>query len=584
MVTCGNKLGGKVDEVKRFTENRLVVRVFWAAIVAVGASALILSASFQGVPQKIFRFIEPITGEIPADSDIAGWASFDKDSYMIGELVRYRIHLVWRNNVISPDLEIFGNSIALLPLSRRDVMVNKRDITDGTSEYVLEYVLQAVDVVPSSSYEFPSPVVYYTNKEPDAGEFQSFTIQSPLVHIGGYYPGNVSKIPLLDIKGEINDPEELRQMLILLTGGFIFLLALILVKHFGQKRSVDKLSEPERLWREFHGLDQGNIDNRICLLYCEQIFTRLLDYKLGISPMMFWSGKDPEDDVFWKNVCERIRALLIHSYLRDDPDDKDVETMTAFLNEIFALLVEEEQLHREAEPSLLNRLKQQPYVIITSSTLVAISLILFTTAAFPSLWISADIARYNQSVRAINNEFSLHSGYEQLTVIADQVKDERVKAAAFYNAGTLVTNPRLSRIDPARHEALLQVMFQEQKIFLDALLHAIDIDDEFELITILTDTARRLTQGEIAMKSAIRISPDDVDIQRNFELLVKRRKAYADTIKRLLEEEDAVGMGEVMSQALIDIEAMMEMEMPDEYSEMEKKGKDDKSYFIMERF
>ena len=93
-----------------------------------------------------------------------------------------------------------------------------------------------------------------------------------------------------------------------------------------------------------------------------------------------------------------------------------------------------------------------------------------------------------------------------------------------------------------------------------------------------------MTQGEAALKAAVRITPDDTMIRRNLELIHKRRGAYADTIKELLQEgEDASGMGELLRQSLMNLEDFMQMEMPDEYAELEE-GKDDKDYFILEGF
>ncbi len=130
----------------------------------------------------------------------------------------------------------------------------------------------------------------------------------------------------------------------------------------------------------------------------------------------------------------------------------------------------------------------------------------------------------------------------------------------------------------------MAVMFQEQRVFMDALLHSLDMEDPFLLVAIIRDSIRFLTQGETALKSAIRITPDDAEIGRNLELVQKRRKAYAETILELLQEgEENSGMGELQRQSLMDLEQFMQMEMPEEFAELEE-GKDDKDYFILEGF
>lgn len=116
---------------------------------------------------------------------------------------------------------------------------------------------------------------------------------------------------------------------------------------------------------------------------------------------------------------------------------------------------------------------------------------------------------------------SIEDKYEAITEFADAATATRVKAAALYNAGTFSATPELVGQDIYQQEALLEVMFQEQRVFLDALLHSLAMEDPFLLLAMIRDGIRFMTLGETALKSAVRIDPADMDIRRNLELIQK---------------------------------------------------------------
>ena len=565
-------------------QNRPVVYTILVTIIIILASALLGYASMQGWPMQLFPFSDTSPEELPSGANIAGWASLDRDSYLTGDIARYHIRVLWRENLVNPDLETFKNSIGFFPFNRREILDAERTLANDIGEYTLEYVLQAVDVEPSTRLLLPPPTVYYTDSQSGDGTLQSFRISPPSASIGSYYPEDVSEISLLELKGKILVPEALKQGLMFILGSLLMLAGLFLIWKFGSRRTQTQLSEPEQLWRKFHALDRKNMDNRSYLLACEKIFTGLFQYKTHISPMVFWSDMGLDEGT-WKDNCLTARNIFSRNYLLESPQVDDVEKINQLLDSIFSRIVEEQRLQREQEPSFKARLLQQPRVLSTAGVALTFASVMFVLAARPSLLLSPDVARYNEAYQLIEDRSTIDKGYGLMSEILEQIEDERIKSAALYNIGTLATQPVILNQNPDQHLALLKVMFQEEQIFVEPLLHSLGLNAEVEILALFTDTAHALNQGEAALKAAIRLSPDDGNAKRNLEMLGKRRRALAETIQELLTvpEEEGAGEGELQRQTLVDLEVLMEMEMPDEYAELEE-GKDNKDYFIMEGF
>jgi len=572
-----------VTEIKRLIKNRFVIGTIATSFVLVFISLLVILLSILGKPERLFPFAEISPASLGDSEVIKGWADFDKNSYQIGELASLRIRLLWRSDQVNPDIEMFKNGIGFFPFSRREIIEQQTLIENSVNEYLLEFILQTVDVVPASSYQLAPPTVYFTTADDSNGELHAYRINAPQVHIGDYFPPNVSKIPLLDFKGEIDDPVRLRQGILVLIGSLILILAIYMAWQFGRVRTNESLSEPERLWREFHALIYDPNEIRDYLLRCEWIFTHLLMARLQMSPVTFWLGREPDDDI-WKDTVNKARDIFSQNYLVDEPDQSAVEEINTLLDHLFSQLIEEERLKMEKVPSFTARLIQQPTVLCICATLILFASLVFVTAAQPMVWRSNDIVVYNNTIKLLRSDEMVEKKYEQISNLVEQVTDDKIKAAALYNAGTFSATPELIGQDIYQQEALLEVMFQEQRVFLDALLHSLSMEDPFLLVAMIRDSIRFLTQGVAALKAAVRILPDDEAIRRNLELVQKRRNAYAETIQELLREgEEAEGMGELQRQTLMDLEQFMQMEMPDEYAELEE-GKDDKDYFILEGF
>ena len=562
--------------------NRVLVSVALSALAVILLSIFIILASVEGTGFGVSGFEEAVSPDLPGQADIAGWASFDKDSYLPGETARYRIRVLWRKDIVVPDLETFQSSISFFPFDHKAIVVNQRRMSGGIREYVADYLLQPVNVDTTESYLLPTATLYYTFTRHENAGLQLLRINPPQLHVGELYPPDISGIPLIETKGEIRDPVLLRQSLITLCGIVLLVLALFLLWRFGRRRPLSTLSTAEQLWQRFHALRPDASDKRQYVLDCERIFTRTLHEGAGISAAVFWSGHGANESD-WQDVTRNARSLFGQSYQPGLPTDADISRASMLVTGILEPLVSEAEMRRQQQPSLSMRLRKQPAILATSISLGIFASVLFTLAALPSSWVSTDVLRYNMATRMLLTDETLEQGFNGFSALAKDAEDESVKAASFYNHGVLLTDPRWSGQAPQQQQDLLDAIFLPG-ITLDQLLHSLELDAEFELLTILTDSARRYVQAEAAMKAAVRLSPDDADIKRNLEILGKIRRALGNTLAQIVREgEKSTGLTEMRQQTIIDLKTLMEIELPEDFAKHDD-GKDDTNYFILERF
>jgi len=437
----------------------------------------------------------------------------------------------------------------------------------------VEYVLQGVSLEPHSTYQLNPLVIFYSSKRTAGDQLQSLRIQPPPIHISGYYPRDVSRIPLQGLKGEIRDPTRVRQALMGVSGGLILTLAVLLLWRSGRKRRQVELSEPERLWQDFHELNRASLDNRAYLLSCEKIFTHLLQSGSQVSPVRFWSGTEPEDTI-WRDAAAQAHVLFSQIYRPLMPTDEDAERTTALLDEIFSSMVMEKRLQREKQPSVFSRLLQQPDVLAKSGIFAAFAALMLTLAAQPALWFSPGLARYNEAVRLVKDETTRMEGTFELSDLA------------LYNSATITANLGLSTETEAPQEELPAALFQENHSLV-MMFHELNEGQRLEILEMLARRAESLRQAEVDLKTAVRANPYDQDIRRNLELVIKHRKAVVDALTEFfayrdgqVELREGFEVSDDLLEAFIDL--MKEMETPEEYAE--DAGKDDRGYHILERF
>ena len=246
-------------------------------------------------------------------------------------------------------------------------------------------------------------------------------------------------------------------------------------------------------------------------------------------------------------------------------------------------VVEEERLRFELHDGVVERLRGQPRVLAGSAALLLGGIVAVVLAAAPSLWVPADISRFNAAVALLDREGDLQPVVDAFIAVADEARDERIKSASLYNAGTLLVDPSLSRLSRERFGSFIAAVFSTD-ITMDRLMHDMEFDSELELVNLFTEQTRRYVQAEQLLKAAIRAGPVDADMGRNLELLGKTRRAIARSLAQLARlGDDAPGAQQMLSQTVVDLRLLMEAELPDDYAKFDE-GKDDRSYFIMEKF
>ena len=245
--------------------------------------------------------------------------------------------------------------------------------------------------------------------------------------------------------------------------------------------------------------------------------------------------------------------------------------------------VEADRLRREEAAGILARLRGQPAVLGAGTALGAAGIAALVLAAMPAAWLAADVRAYNDAVAVLEDEGDAAAALDAFLLVADRAADERVRAAALYNAGTLLPDVRLTRLSRDQYDAFRTAIFLPG-ITLARIMHDLELDTEFELVTLLTELTRRHVQAEDALKGAVRLRPGDADVSRNLEIVAKLRRAIARTLAALVSEADpGDGEGQMLGQTVIDLQMLMETELPDDLAR-EDEGKDDRAYFIMERF
>ena len=571
-------------QLKRLLNNRIITGSIIAALLLLICACWLVYASLSLSPRSLFPYTQSIaTTTLAEGQNIGGTAVFDKDSYLIGDLATYRISLYWRDAVITPDLEAFRNGIGFFPFNRVSVTEADAVHPGGIHEVSLEYQLQAVDVETTRSYQLAPPTVYYTVVGNTDMQLESFHIPAPVIHIGEFYPANVAGVDLIDYKGQIADPVTGRQVLMALSALLMLALGSGLLRFFGRVRQRTELDDSERLWYVYRQLDRKQLTHRQYLDQCERVFTGLLRYRLQLSPALFWAGAATDSDE-WTGILQRARELFYRNYLSVEADSETLTEVTAIIDGMFARLTEEERLRREQQPRFLQRVSSQYGALASGGSMLLAGLIMLVLALFPRIWTSQDVMTYNAAVHRLTANETILAIHEDVNEAAEQIVEPQIKAAALYNLAVLSTRPAMAEINEDQQDALLQVMFQQEKVFIDALLHSLTMEDPFLLVSILRDSVRYLTMSESSLKTATRLAPEDEAIRRNLELVQKRRNAYAETIQELLTQgDDGGGQGELQRQALMDLEMLLQTEMPDKYADF-KEGQNNKEYFIMEAF
>lgn len=542
-----------------------------AVVILSLLSAGVVTASLRGWPRALVSFEDPDRQTLSAEADIGGWVTVGRDSYFIGDTVRYTVHLLYRPDRVTPDLQMLERSLSFLPFEKIDVRKTVKKSSGGVSEAALEFTLQGVDVLPGTTYQLEPALVYTVPAGEKKPSPTPFRIERPAIHVSSYYPPDVSQIALRDSRGTLGEQTPLRQGILGGSAIGILVMSGLLLWRFGRRRRSAELSEPERLWQEFRALNREALDSRTYILNCERIFTRLLQWRTQMHPWAFWSGKNPEEPSSWNEITARARELLSKTYQPGAPAMEDAERIGALLEGMLALVVDEERLRRENVPSFASRLKQQPRVLAMSGASAAIAVFLLLLAALPDLWLSSDLRRYNETVHAANGAENLDADAQRFAALGKTAETAIVKAAALYNAGT--ARGRLGGPAGGKfgEDEILHAVFQREEPIMNLL-------DDQNAIDKLLNAGLTLPVAERELKEAVRLDRQDEEIRRNLELVGKRQRAVLAAIKQLFNAAGALPPAQ--RDSVIDV---LNMKMPEEFKK-EDKGKDNSRYMIMEKF
>ena len=561
-----------------------------AAFFIVLACVLVILASALAWPGGVFRFADPPPAVLDGDENLAGRISFDQDSYLPGALMRYRLHVLYREAAVTPDFDSLRRRMNFFPFEQREFSETRVPAgEDGVAEYLLDYQLQGVRTEPHQSYRFDPSVLYYTLPGDPDEEVYSYMIQPPVVHVSAYYPDASSVIPLQPLKGPFATATPLRRNLMVAGGLLLLALAGFILWRQGRRRRVQELAPEERLWREFHDLEAGAGDTRATLLEYERIYTHLLEIRTGIQPDAFWAGALPEE-TFWRESTQAARTVLLENYQLDAPDEEEAGKVARIIRDCLSAMVAETRLRVEQEPSFLERLKRQPLVLSQGGLLALLAAVLFVLAGIPGAWLSDELKRYNRLVDAhAAGVAGREETYLGLSALGDEALNGKVKAAALYNAGTLRASQSFTTDYSAsgREERILEAVMETDsaEALFHSLLEGMFFTEETQIVTVLIDGAEQLRRSHLDLQGAVRIDPLDQAIPRNLELVIKRREAVLERLAQIRrfyrekkegEEEEALADEGIIN--------LLESTLPEEDEEEEARGKDDRGYMILERF
>ncbi len=562
---------------------RLAAGLITALVLTI--CSLLVVASFLATPERYFQPAEATQETLNDEQIIAGWVDLDRPSYHIGEVIHQQLRVLYRSDKVVPDIDNLRRRMSFFPLENRNLTETVINHSDQVVEIILDYELQAVRVEPQQTYRIDPFILYYSNADQGDDNVFSYTIQTPVVHIGSFYPDNIDRIVLHGVKGPLETARHLRRSIPAGSGVILLAVAGLLLWHFGRRRSIQELSEAEQLWRVFTSIQSTDLNNRICLLNYEQVFTRLLYLQTGVTPESFWSGVDPDDEL-WQPLAIEARKILIDNYQAQEPDLAGIDTIKSILEKRLAALVEESRLNIEQQPTFGQRISQQPPVIIHAAITTLIAVILLALAALPDLWLSGELKDYNRMMADIQSDDTNENHYLELSAMGDRATNNIVKFSALYNAGTLRSENSFSMFNPEDEKLILNTAIRADSVedLFMVLLEDGPFDEESQIVTVLLNGVEQLRRAQLDLQAAIRINPYDNDALRNHELILKRRALILARLGEIRQFYRAQKDGEEQ-EALSDqgIINLLEAELPEDDDE-QASGKDDRGYMILERF
>jgi hypothetical protein len=568
---------GEMNILVKCIKQRPIISTLLAVLLSVVFTGMILIGASRNTATLFFNFTNAHESSLPADKDIWGEASFDRDSYLAGETIHYHARILYRDNKVEPDLDQFVRSAIFTPLEKHGNHTDSRSLGNGVKEFNLDYLLQGVDVEPDTLHQMDPVVLFYKVKGENSRELQSLRVPTPNIYFSTTYPKDVSTIPLKTIKGEIGDPYFLRQILFILNSTLLLALGIYILWFYGRKRTIKELSPTEVVWREFQDMDRANIGDQNSLSGIEKIVTKLLYIRTGLTAAAFWSGENPGDP-FWKDFVVKVRNGFLDNYRKSKSIPGQTSEVLSDLENILSAIVAEDRLKLEQEPDLFKRLMMQPRVLFSGVTLVCLAITILLVASVSNLGIPSDLIKYNQIVRTLSSNIPMIDESTPLEALGKEAESPFVKSASLYNAGTIRGHIKPSENPPLQESELLQAVFQDDF----SVETYLDNPDSVEM---LFKSAGWLLKGKINLQDAVRASPDDINIIQNLELISKRYNAVATAINRLFEHMQGNADIKLKSklETMVDV---LNKEWPDviKNKDEDEKDKNTPTYKVSEQF
>jgi hypothetical protein len=221
-----------------------------------------------------------------------------------------------------------------------------------------------------------------------------------------------------------------------------------------------------------------------------------------------------------------------------------------------------------AEPSFFRRLIAQKKILFISVSSLLSGVVLLIFSAWPNTWVPRTTLNYNELVESAQNEEYIDEFSTQFSDLAKEISDARLKAAAFYNSGTLLAvNVQILDEDQ---------MLTEGGAFANVAADERVIQDAEDLLEVLARNIDIYRKSELQLRESVRLDSDDENIRRNLELVIKRRKALLHIINTLMET------GHLQQVKIDELLNLLESQMALEFKVEE--GKEAPGYYIGEDF
>lgn len=568
----------------RLADNQVLRIASYVAASAAVLACAIIAGSLLARPDGMLRF-EPTHSEMLAkEADIAGYASFDSQSYFAGELATYELRVIYRSEAVEPEFDGFADRISHQPLQQLDVEERLANLGSGVTEYRLLYDIQVLDPDRLGRYAFQPAILYYREKA-EPGDLKSIRIDQPVVYISSYYPPQMEPIELFGLKGSLNEWVVLRTAIVLAGALALLMSASFLSWQLVHRRRTEELTEAEATWREHVTLQAAQLTNRQYLLRYERMFTRILRAYADVSPRSFWSrGRPPANDTW---PVTRARSVFRRIYAAGEPGHGDVQEAGRLLESALSTLVERERLQREQEPSLASRLSRNPRILYVAGASLIASAVLLIVSAMPSVWLHPDVSHYNRAVRQVSDhDKGADEIYALFSKFGATAELPKVRSAALYNAGTFLADRAFPGAAPSQSRTLFEMLYKPGAIeeLLQTILLSGVVNSQEEVVILLIKGSERLRKAEVDLGSAARIVPDDEIVLRNLELVARRKHVLWSRLAQLRElfsaQSDNNDDEAAVEQGLVNI---IDAELPDEYK-LEEVPPGEQPYMIFERF